>query len=85
MVKLLENRWSKPLRAWESELEEELHNIVAGINMRANKKSFQWKINDSSFSIKECYQLNKSLNNHVKGHWLKIWKVKVPPNVNLFL
>lgn len=78
-------RWSRPLRVWESELEEEIHNIVVVIHLGVSKDTLQWKFTRASFSTKECYQLVAGLNYKIEGNWMKIWTIKIPSKLHLFL
>lgn len=78
-------RWTRTLRAWESELEDDLNSLVHSTSLSFRKDSVKWNLNGSSFSTKECYQLIEGFDNHNERNWMKVWKLKVPPKIHMFL
>lgn len=61
-------RWQRPLRAWESDKEEELNLFVSNIHLSLRKDLVKWNLNGNSFSTRDCYQLIEGFDNHNEGN-----------------
>lgn len=79
------HRWIRSLRAWESDLEKELNDIVLGLCLTLYKDNLIWKLSDAPFSTRMCYLMLSGADNLTHENWMKIWSFKVPPKVQLFL
>lgn len=44
-----------------------------------------WKHNSGFFSSKDCYKYIEGLDNTWEGNRREIWKLKVPPKIQIFL
>lgn len=42
-------RWITPVRAWESELEKEINDIILGLCLTLCKDNLIWKVSGASF------------------------------------
>lgn len=78
-------RWTRELRAWESDIEAEISNIVGNLTLRDSKDLVVWKQFNKFFSTRDCYKYLEGLDNSWERNWKGIWKSKVPPKLQMFL
>lgn len=82
---IIENIWSRPLRAWELQEVLKLNDIINFINFAAGKDSLIWIKSQSPYTAKLGNEfLGSSISSQFTG-WIFRWKIKVPPKVFIFL
>lgn len=50
-------RWTRELRAWESDLEKEMSSLLGTLVFKDYKDLVIWKQNDNLFVTRDCYRL----------------------------
>lgn len=78
-------RWTRELRAWESDLEKEMSSLLGTLVFKDYKDLVIWKQNDNLFVTRDCYRLLEEMDKVWEGNWKTIWKLKVPPKIQTFL
>lgn len=78
-------KWSRELRAWEEDSLKKISDIVNNISLSDKRDIVIWKQANDSFSTKECYKFLEGLDNVWERNWKGIWKLKMPPKIQIFL
>lgn len=82
------NLWKRELREWERLVAAELYNILNNITLSAEDK-VEWNVNKSVYKTKDAYKtmfrqtFPPPMGNDT--NWHRIWKLKIPPKIQLFL
>lgn len=69
---------------WEAEIEREL-DVIIRVVLTQKEDMVIWKHLGIFFKTRECYNLMEGNDGKWEGNWKKIWKMKVPPKIHIFL
>lgn len=78
-------RQKRNLRVWEGEVESEICSIIQNLELNSRRDALLWCTNNGNFSTRQCYHKLEGFDNNAEGNWMKIWKLKVPPKIHIFL
>lgn len=59
--------------------------MLTELSLNTLKDIVIWKFNKGLFTTKSCYNALLNLDNRSEGNWTKIWKIKVPPKIHIFI
>lgn len=80
-----EHLWKRELRAWELEEVVKLNEVIESFTFKIGVDSLAWSGSGSEYSSKKgCLYLTRG-SEGFNLKWRKIWKIKAPPKVLLFL
>ncbi|WOG87927.1 hypothetical protein DCAR_0207160 [Daucus carota subsp. sativus] len=77
--------WRRPLREWEQEQAEELLSCFSHINLGNGYDAIKWPYRDQAYSTRLGYKLIMGLDDSFTNHWRKVWCLRIPPKISLFL
>lgn len=80
-----EHLWKRNLRAWELEEVVRLNEIINSLSFKKGVDSLIWTSIGSDYSSKEGCKFLSRRSEGPNISWKKIWKIKAPPKVLLFL
>ena len=77
--------WRRSLRGWETDIEQELGDILKRVELKGWDDRLIWNHSGGVYTVKQGYSL-LSLGTAVQGRgWSKIWRIKVPSRIRMFL
>lgn len=77
--------WSRPLRQWEREEALKLWNIVIKVHLSNRNGQLIWDPSGNPLTAKDCYQAIIPSQNVVTTELRLLWKLRLPPKVQIFL
>lgn len=76
--------WSRALRAWEKEEEEEILQTTNGITLEEGEDKVLWGHSSSPHTSKKEYKALNGEDQNYNANWEIMWRFKVPPKGNIF-
>lgn len=77
--------WKRALRGWELDSELELSQILSHLTLTSKNDVLIWKHGSGEYTVKQCYENLMDCGIDPFLPWDKLWKIKVPHGVRLFL
>lgn len=74
-----EGKWTRNLKAWEEELENQISSIINNLVLSKRKDVVVWVPSNIKFSTRTCFHQMEQIDNSGEGNWKRIWKMKSPP------